>query len=115
MGMYIHHIDRFDPLTEAGTDWIDRRRLNAVERYKQVQRETKVSDVNRPAPEDKIEFIKPQEAYRPEQATLSTPLQETIEEARRESSQQEKVLSRDLVMFRTHYKGGIGINFDVLA
>lgn len=115
MSMHIHHVDRFDPMTEINSSWLDRKQLTASQRYFQIQQETLNREVQKPKFEDKIEFRGQKDDYRAETALPSDITQQALDDSRKEYLQDERKLAETSVLFRTYFRGGIGINFDSLA
>ena len=115
MTMYIHHEDRFDPMTEVGKPWMERNRLQASENYRRIQQETKLPEYKDLNPEDKIEFTRAPRYYEVESATLTNPTQEALNESRMEYLKDERRLAEMSVLFRTYFRGGIGMNLDQIA
>jgi len=115
MSLHIHHEDRFDPMTEINSSWLDRKQLTASQRYFQIQQETLDRNVRKPKFVDKIDFRGPREDYRVETAVPSDITQQALEDSRKEYLRDERRLSEMSVLFRTYFRGGIGINFDSLA
>ena len=115
MSMYVQYMDRYDPMTDVNSNWIDRKHLSASERYKQIQLETLNRDVPKPKSEDKIEFTGPVSDYHLESAAPTDVTQQALNDSREEYLLDERRLSEMSVLFRTYFRGGIGINFDSLA
>ena len=115
MTMYIQHEDRFDPMTEVAKPWMEKNRLHASQNYRRIQQETKPAEYNALNPEDKIEFTRPSRDYRVEGAILPDPTQEALNERKREYLKDERRMAEMSVLFRTYFRGGIGMNLDQIA
>jgi len=115
MAMFIQHIDRYDPLTDTERPWVDRSGFYASENYRRIQEETKLPIIEKPNPEDKVEFNGPVENYRPEQIAFPDATKEALEQMRREYLMDERRLAEMSVVFRGYYRDGIGIHLDQTA
>jgi len=113
--MYIEHIDRFDPITDTEKTWIDRSGNFASDNYQRIQAETKTVQNQKPNPEDKIEFNGPVENYRSEQLTMPDAAKEALEQSKREYLMDEKRLAEMSVVYRGHYRDGLGMQLDQTA
>lgn len=64
---------------------------------------------------DKLEQTGPISDYEPERASPTTEAGHILRESREEHLRDNRGLAEESVLFRTFYKGGIGMNFDQKA
>ena len=115
MAMYIEHVDRFDPITEAEKPWVDRSGNFASDNYRRIQAETKAVQNQKLNPEDKIEFNGPVEKYRSEQLTMPDATKEALEQSKREYLMDDKRQVEMSVVYKGYYRDGVGIHLDQIV
>lgn len=114
--MNIKSIDRYDPMTEAGPDWLEESQISRDRRNEKLISESASVEEDRPYAEDKLEQTGPLQEYQPERAVPNDATEAEFREAREEYLQDERRMAEMSVQFRTYFtRGGIGTNFDQLA
>ena len=114
--MNIKPIDRPDPLTEAGPEWLEENQIYRDQRAEQLQSENPTVEKDQPFAEDKLEQTGPLQEYQPEKANPNDATEAEFRQAQEEYLQDERRRAEMSVTFRSYFtRGGIGMNFDQLA
>jgi hypothetical protein len=116
MILSIKPIDRYDPLTEADSNWLDKSAIFQSDRFQKIFGAKPAPEKQRPNPEDKLEHTEPISSYRPERALPNGENARTLREAREEYLQDERRQVEMSPLLRAYFRGGaLGAQFDQMV
>ncbi|MBL7191237.1 hypothetical protein ISS30_06035 [bacterium] len=107
-------VNAYEPRMEIKREWLDRR-LTAQEHEDTRKKADPPPREPPPPPEDRFQQVGPKSDTQPERTNLNDTTQRTADESREEYLRDERQMAEQSVVFRTYYKGGVGMNFDEKA